>query len=66
MANKDYATHEVLEVHEIMTIKSACAAKSSMMQGLAVDKELKDLLIEDVKLSQKAVEELKGILEESK
>nr|WP_143051246.1 spore coat protein [Salipaludibacillus sp. CUR1] len=49
-----------------MTIKSACAAKSSMMQGLAVDKELKDLLIEDVKLSQKAVEELKGILEESK
>ncbi|TMW71210.1 hypothetical protein [Alteribacter natronophilus] len=66
MADKKYAPHELLEVHEMLTVKSACAVKSSMMQGLASDKKLKELLEEDAKLSQKAVEELKGILQEAK
>ncbi|MGP4077757.1 hypothetical protein [Halobacillus sp. K22] len=64
--NKNYAQHEVLEVHEMLTVKSAAAAKSSLMQGLATDKELKELLEEDAKVSQEAIEELKGILEEAK
>ncbi|SEH86828.1 similar to spore coat protein [Halobacillus karajensis] len=62
----NYAQHEVLEVHEMLTVKSACAAKSSLMQGLATDSKLKELLKEDSKVAQKAVEELKGILEEAK
>ncbi|MGN7313378.1 hypothetical protein ACTHQ4_20030 [Alkalicoccobacillus gibsonii] len=66
MKKQEFATHEILEAHEILTIKTASAAKSSMMQGLASDKDLKTLLAEDVKLSQKAVRELKSILEDSK
>jgi similar to spore coat protein len=62
MANKELAMHEKLEVHEILQIKSACVAKSAMMQGLASDKKLKELLEEDVKKSKKVVEELKDIL----
>ncbi|RLL48303.1 hypothetical protein D8M04_03250 [Oceanobacillus piezotolerans] len=65
MAKKKYAPHEVLEVHEVLTVKTASAAKSSMMQGLVADKELRKLLEEDVKASQKAIDELKGILEEA-
>ena len=63
---KNYAQHEVLEVHEMLTIKSASAAKSSLMQGLATDKELKELLEEDAKVSQEAIQELKSILQEAK
>ena len=63
---KNYAQHEVLEVHEMLTIKSASAAKSSLMQGLATDKELKELLEEDAKVSQEAIQELKNILQEAK
>ncbi|WP_368504565.1 hypothetical protein AB3N04_02450 [Alkalihalophilus sp. As8PL] len=66
MKNTNYATHEILEVHEILTIKSASAAKSSMMQGLASDNKLKELLDKDAKTSQKAIEELSTILNEVK
>ncbi|SFE90257.1 hypothetical protein [Alteribacillus iranensis] len=64
--NNNYAQHEILEVHELLTVKSACAAKSSLMQGLATDSRLKELLEEDAKVAQEAIEELKGILEEAK
>ncbi|MDV2884260.1 hypothetical protein RYX45_03655 [Alkalihalophilus pseudofirmus] len=63
MAKTNYAAHEVLEVHEMLTIKSASAAKSSMMQGLASDKKLKQLLQKDAAASQEAVKELRTILE---
>ncbi|MDV2683396.1 hypothetical protein RYX56_03305 [Alkalihalophilus lindianensis] len=66
MKNTNYATHEILEVHEILTIKSASSAKSSMMQGLASDNKLKELLDKDAKTSQKAIEELSTILKEVK
>ncbi|WP_100407028.1 hypothetical protein [Bacillus solitudinis] len=66
MTQKDFAIHEVLEVHEILTIKNVCAAKSSIMQGLAADKKLKGLLEDDARMSQKAVKQLKAILEEAK
>ncbi|WP_082233226.1 hypothetical protein [Halobacillus massiliensis] len=66
MSVKGYAKHEILEVHEILTIKNACAAKSSMMQGLASDSKLKEILEEDTKISQDAIKELKGFLEEVK
>ncbi len=65
VAKKEYATHEILEVHEVLTVQTASAAKSSMMQGLASDRKLKQLLAEDVEVSQKAVEELKAILQET-
>lgn len=65
MFKKKYAPHEVLEVHEVLTLKTVSAVKSSMMQGLAADKELKQLLEDDVNASQQAVDELKEILEDA-
>ncbi|MCM3762881.1 hypothetical protein M3212_19245 [Alkalihalobacillus oceani] len=66
MAQQKYAEHERLEIHEMITVKSACAVKSAMMQGFASDKKLKRLLEEDVKVSQQAITELKEILEKAK
>jgi similar to spore coat protein len=39
--------HETLEVLEIMTFKSLCVTKSSIMGGLVQDIELKTLLSND-------------------
>ncbi|TDL32705.1 hypothetical protein E2R51_08485 [Jeotgalibacillus sp. S-D1] len=58
-----YAVHEILEVHEMLTIRSASTAKSTLMRGLASDKGLKDLLQEDAASSQQAVKELSEIIE---
>lgn len=58
-----YAIHEILEVHEMLTIRSASTAKSTLMRGLASDKGLKDLLKEDAASSQQAVKELSEIIE---
>ncbi|WP_022794355.1 hypothetical protein [Marinococcus halotolerans] len=61
-----YASHEIIEVHELLQVKAAATAKASMMQGLATDKQLKQLLEESAETSQKAVEELRDILNKSK
>ncbi|PPA70385.1 hypothetical protein [Jeotgalibacillus proteolyticus] len=63
MARNGYAVHEILEVHEMITIKSASVAKSTLMRGLASDKGLKDLLQEDAETAQKAVKELSEVIE---
>ncbi len=51
--------HEVLEIHELMTFKSLCLTKSTMMQGLVTDQKLKDIMQQDVTMSSKQLEELK-------
>lgn len=62
---KEYATHELLEVHEILTFKTACVAKSKVFSGLVEDKKLKEILEEDIELSTKAIKDLRKILEDS-
>ncbi len=39
----DLAVHEKLELHELLTFKTACAAKASMMQNQVQDAQLKGL-----------------------
>lgn len=41
---RDLAVHEKLELHELLTFKTACAAKASMMQNQVQDAQLKGLL----------------------
>ncbi|GEK58160.1 hypothetical protein ACFOLK_09675 [Marinococcus halophilus] len=62
----NYASHEIIEIHELLQVKAAATAKASMMQGLATDKQLKQLLEESAVTSQQAVQELRELLEQSK
>lgn len=64
MAEK-LAMHEVLEVHEVLTFKTACIAKSKMFAELAMDPELKKMFEEDVKLSTKAIKDLRKVIEDA-
>ena len=59
------AMHEVLEVHEVLTFKTACLAKSKMFSQLALDPELKKMFEEDIKLSTKAIKDLRKVIEQA-
>lgn len=62
---KELAMHEKLEVHEVLIFKTACVAKSKVFSGLVEDDELKDILEEDIKLSTKAIKDLRKVLADS-
>ncbi|MDF2714990.1 MAG: hypothetical protein K0R28_1915 [Paenibacillus sp.] len=57
-----YAWHEILEVHEIAAFKTVCLTKSKTMRGLVTDSELKQILMEDVDMSNRQLQELDEIL----
>ncbi|WP_127529988.1 hypothetical protein [Paenibacillus kobensis] len=58
----NYALHEMLEVHEMAAFKTVCMTKSKTMQALVTDPELKQILQQDVHLSQQQLQELGGVL----
>jgi similar to spore coat protein len=60
--DKALATHETLDMRELLTFKTICLTKSKTMQALVSDPELKLLLKQDVKQSTGAIQDLKSIL----
>ncbi|UJF27753.1 spore coat protein [Planococcus sp. 107-1] len=62
---KKLAMHEKLEVHEVLIFKTSCVAKSKVFSGLVKDDELRQLLEEDIKLSTKAIKDLRKVLADS-
>jgi similar to spore coat protein len=62
MAGQGLAVHETLELHELLVFKTTCLTKSSTMQALATDQDLKALLQQDVQTSSKSVQELQNLL----
>jgi similar to spore coat protein len=57
-----FGLHETLELHEITTFKTVCMTKSTTMQALVSDPDLKDILQQDVQLSSRQLQELNGLL----
>ncbi|WP_169087937.1 hypothetical protein [Paenibacillus sp. PL91] len=57
-----YALHETLEVHEIAAFKTVCLTKAKTMHGLVSDPALKEILLLDVDVSTRQLEELGAIL----
>ncbi|RNF39038.1 spore coat protein [Planococcus salinus] len=62
---KELAMHEKLEVHEVLTFKTACVAKSKLFVDLIEDDKLKEIVQEDLELSTKAIKDLRKILADS-
>ncbi|MDO6849836.1 spore coat protein [Priestia megaterium] len=62
---KGLAMHEMLEVHEILTLKTSCVTKGTAMLELVEDEDLKKILEEDVQTSTEAIKELKKILKKA-
>lgn len=61
MNAQNLGPHESMEIHEMVNFKTLCLAKSSLMQGLVFDKDLKHLMQRDVELSRRQLSELETI-----
>ncbi|MDQ0898822.1 MULTISPECIES: hypothetical protein [unclassified Paenibacillus] len=57
-----YALHETLEVHEIAAFKTVCLTKAKTMKLLVSDPALKEILLQDVEVSTRQLQELEAIL----
>lgn len=57
-----YAPHELLEVMEMATTKTVTITKSTAMQILVSDPELKEIMQEDVVASARHLKQLQAIL----
>ena len=55
--------HQTLELHELLSFKTVCAAKAAAMSGLVKDGTLRALLADDVTRSQAHIRELQGLLQ---
>lgn len=61
MMNQSLSPHEMMEVHEILNLKTICMTTSKLMQGIVFDQDLKALMEKDVQQSLKAVNELRNL-----
>ncbi|PAD77136.1 hypothetical protein [Paenibacillus campinasensis] len=65
MNTADYGLHETLEVHELAAFKTLCMTKAKAMKLLVSDPELKQILLDDVEISTRQLQELSHILANS-
>ncbi|MFD0049430.1 spore gernimation protein GerQ [Actinomycetes bacterium NPDC127524] len=63
MSQQKLAAHESLDLHEAINFKTLCIAKSKLMQGLAFDDDLRNLMKKDVTQSIQDLTELQSIYE---
>lgn len=66
MQQQSLAPHESIELHELLNFKNLCLTKSVTMSPLVSDCELKTILKEDVTTTKQQIEELKGLMQQSK
>jgi similar to spore coat protein len=60
--NDKLATHEMLELHELLSFKTLCVTKVKTMMPLVSDQKLKDLMKQDLDNSIRHIQELVKIL----
>lgn len=56
------ATHETMELLELLTTKNVCLTKSKTMQTLVSDNELKTILQNDVQNTARQITELQSLI----
>jgi similar to spore coat protein len=54
--------HETLDLHELLTFKNLCLTKAATMSALAVDEELKTILINDANTGLEHIEQLRRFI----
>lgn len=62
MRHHGLATHETLELHEILTFKNICLTKSKSSQALVSDEQLLNILRTDVQNTTENIMELQQLL----
>ena len=59
---QELAVHEKLELHEYLAFKNVCATKTMAMSKLAKERGLKALLEDDLRATQRQIEEVTQLL----
>ncbi|MFB5191844.1 hypothetical protein [Alicyclobacillus fastidiosus] len=62
MAEKAFALHETMEVHELLAFKNVCMTKASTMQALVSDGGLNSLLGTCAATDRRHIQELQDLL----
>ncbi|MCC5893787.1 hypothetical protein [Exiguobacterium sp.] len=62
MAKNKLAIHEVLEIHEMLTLKQAGLVKGYVSEPLIKDDKLKKIAQKHLKNAEQAISELKQLL----
>lgn len=63
MDDKKMTTHEILQLHEILTLKNVDITKSVTMLPLISDNKLKDLVQQHINSNEEKARELKKLIE---
>jgi len=62
----NYALHEVLEVQEMAAFKTNCLTKSKTMRAMVTDPKLKEIMLQDIELSTRQLNEYTSVLSNAK
>jgi similar to spore coat protein len=62
----NYALHEVLEVQEMAAFKTNCLTKSKTMRAMVSDPRLKEIMLQDINLSTRQLNEYTSVLSNAK
>lgn len=62
----NYALHEVLEVQEMAAFKTNCLTKSKTMRAMVTDPRLKEIMLQDIELSTRQLNEYTSVLSNAK
>ncbi|MDF2943372.1 MAG: hypothetical protein K0S01_2230 [Herbinix sp.] len=65
MQQQGLAPNEIMQLHEILTLKNLGLTKSVTMSPLVLDDELKTIIKNDINMTQQHIKELRGYLEQS-
>lgn len=65
MEQNGLAPNEVMQIHELLTLKNLCLTKSITMSPLVSDNELKSILKNDINTSEQHIQELRDFLLQS-
>lgn len=65
MVTNTLSPNETLQLHEMLNMKTVCAATSKMMEGVVFDQELKALLEKDAMQSIQDIKVLQALYEKA-
>lgn len=65
MSKQGLAPHEVFELHELLSFKNTCATKVAAMYKMVGDPDLKTLMENDLRMSQKHIKHLEELLDDA-
>ena len=62
MSQQNFALHETLELHELLTSKTVCLTEAKARQQLVQDPALKTLIQQDIQQTTQSIQQIQNIL----